>query len=172
MANHAVFVSSNIKATKCGHILNFVHTEDCDNGTIWAKGDLVTGELEIYKAKQAATTDKVYVAGSVPLIYDNSTKSKAAETNFYNENNTVMRMYELVPDDRFEVSVSLIKAASGEVAVGNEVIVDAAAAGKYEEKTKGTAADEVFVADIVAIKTYGIGAGADKRALLCVRKNG
>ena len=53
MANHAVFASSDIRATRAGHILNFVHTADCDNGTIWAQGDLVGQgvDRECYKCK-------------------------------------------------------------------------------------------------------------------------
>lgn len=53
MANHAVFASSDLRATRAGHILNLVHTADCDNGTIWAQGDLVGQgvDRETYKCK-------------------------------------------------------------------------------------------------------------------------
>ena len=61
MANvkHAVFVSSDIRATRAGHMLNLVHTEDCDNGTIWAKGEPSKDKnsREVYKAAAAKTTD-------------------------------------------------------------------------------------------------------------------
>ena len=175
MANvkHAVFVSSDIRATRAGHMLNLVHTEDCDNGTIWAKGEPSKDKnsREVYKATAANTTDKVYVIGSVPLLPRARNKVEAAETNFYNEAGSIMRAYALEPDDRFEVSVSLVKAADSEVKVGQFVIADAATAGKYEEKAtdEGTAA---FTAVIREIKTYGYGAGADKRMLIEVVRNG
>ena len=175
MANvkHAVFVSSDIRATRAGHMLNLVHTEDCDNGTIWAKGEPSKDKnsREVYKAAAAKTTDKVYVIGSVPLLPRARNKVEAAETNFYNEAGSIMRAYALEPDDRFEVSVSLVKAADSEVKVGQFVIADAATAGKYEEKAtdEGTAA---FIAVIREIKTYGYGAGADKRMLIEVVRNG
>lgn len=53
MAKHAVFASSDIRATKAGHILNFLTEQDCDYGTVWAKGDQVEGSVnrEIYKSK-------------------------------------------------------------------------------------------------------------------------
>ena len=95
MANHAVFVSSDLHATRGGHILNFVHTADCDNGTIWAQGDIVGQgvDRETYKCKQATAGDVVFVVGSVPLLPRARTKAEAAETNFYNEAGDIMRMY-------------------------------------------------------------------------------
>ena len=53
MAKHAVFVSIKLRSTRAGHILNFLTEQDCDNGTVWAKGDQVKGSVnrEIYKAK-------------------------------------------------------------------------------------------------------------------------
>lgn len=173
MAKHAVFASSDIRATKAGHILNFLTEQDCDNGTVWAKGDQVEGSVnrEIYKAKQATIGDKVYVAGSVPILPRARTKAENAETNFYNEKGSVMRMYALEPEDRFEVSTSLAKAVSSAVEVGHYIIIDAAAAGKYEEKAadEPTAAFEAIIRDI---KTYGYGEGADTRMLLEVVRNG
>lgn len=170
---HAVFVSSNLRSTKVGHILNFVHTKDCDNGTIWAKGDKPNKkyEGEIYNAKAATANDRVYVVGSVPSLPRARTKAEKAETNFYNEAGSVMRMYAPETDDSYEVSVSLVKAADTNVKEGQYVVADPAVAGKYEEKATddGTAA---FAAKILSVKTYGYGAGADKRMLIEVIRNG
>lgn len=173
MANHAVFVSSDLHATRGGHILNFVHTADCDNGTIWAQGDIVGQgvDRETYKCKQAAAGDVVFVVGSVPLRPRARTKAEAAETNFYNEAGDIMRMYALEPGDRYEVSTSLVKAVSTKVAVGNYVIADTATAGKYEEKAADTP-EAAFEARIREVKTYGYGAGADERMLIEVIRNG
>ena len=173
MAKHAVFASSKLRSTRAGHILNFLTEQNCDNGTVWAKGDQVEGSVnrEIYKAKQATIGDKVYVAGSTPILPRARTKAEKSETNFYNEKGSTMRMYIPEPDDMYEVSTSLAKAVSEKVEVGHYIIIDAAAAGKYEEK----AADEptaAFEASIRDIKTYGYGEGADTRMLLEVVRNG
>ena len=90
-------MSSDLHATRGGHILNFVHTANCDNGTIWAQGDIVGQgvDRETYKCKQAAAGDVVFVVGSVPLLPRARTKAEAAETNFYNEAGDIMRMYAL-----------------------------------------------------------------------------
>lgn len=173
MAKHAVFASSKLRSTRAGHILNFLTEQDCDNGTVWAKGDQVEGSVnrEIYKAKQATIGDKVYVAGSVPILPRARTKAENAETNFYNEKGSTMRMYIPEPDNMYEVSTSLAKAVSEKVEVGHYIIIDTAAAGKYEEKTadEPTAAFEAIIRDI---KTYGYGDGADTRMLLEVVRNG
>lgn len=173
MAKHAVFASSKLRSTRAGHILNFLTEQDCDNGTVWAKGDQVEGSVnrEIYKAKQATIGDKVYVAGSTPILPRARTKAENAETNFYNEKGSTMRMYIPEPDDMYEVSTSLAKAVSEKVEVGHYIIIDTAAAGKYEEKAadEPTAAFEAIIRDI---KTYGYGEGADTRMLLEVVRNG
>lgn len=173
MAKHAVFASSKLRSTRAGHILNFLTEQDCDNGTVWAKGDQVEGSVnrEIYKAKQATIGDKVYVAGSTPILPRARTKAENAETNFYNEKGSTMRMYIPEPDDMYEVSTSLAKAVSEKVEVGHYIIIDTAAAGKYEEKAadEPTAAFEAIIRDI---KTYGYGEAADTRMLLEVVRNG
>ena len=76
-----------------------------------------------------------------------------------------MRMDALEPDDMYEVSTSLAKAVSEKVEVGHYIIIDTAAAGKYEEKAadEPTAAFEAIIRDI---KTYGYGEGADTRMFL------
>ena len=173
MSNHAVFASSDIRATRAGHILNFVHTADCDNGTIWAQGDLVGQgvDRESYKCKAAAAGDKVFVIGSVPLLPRARTKSESAETNFYNEAGDVMRAYALEPGDRYEVSTSLVTPASGKVAVGNYITADTSNEGKYVEKAATTAA-AAFEAVVRQVKTYGYGAGSDERMIIEVVRNG
>lgn len=121
-SKHAVAGSSKIKATTCGHIFNILIEEDLDNGSIVAKGDYV--KPEVYKAKNStgfsgvvlekAANGNWYVevkeAGDallvlqVPVIYEEFTTAMQHESNFYNLAGDIVRSYELVKDDVFEVS--------------------------------------------------------------------
>lgn len=119
---HAVAGSSKLKATVAGHIFNIKIDEDLDNGTLVAKGDYVAPE--VYKAKDStgfagvildrAANGNWYVEVtepgdallllSVPLIYEEYTKSMQHESNFYNAAGDIVRAYELYEDDIFELS--------------------------------------------------------------------
>lgn len=119
---HAVAGSSRIKATICGHIFNIQATDDIDNGCIVGKGDYVAPE---YYKEIAATAfegkiidkaangnwyvevtkaENAYLVLSVPLIYEEYTRKMQEEANFYNAKGDLMRCYELVPGDVFELS--------------------------------------------------------------------
>lgn len=119
---HGVAGSSKIKATICGHIFNILIEEDLDNGSIVAKGDYV--KPEVYKAKDSTGFSGVIVDKAangnwyvevkepgdallllqVPVIYEEYTTAMMHESNFYNEAGDIVRCYELVKDDIFEVS--------------------------------------------------------------------
>lgn len=119
---HAVAGSSKLKATVAGHIFNIKIDEDLDNGTLVAKGDYVAPE--VYKAKDStgfagvildrAANGNWYVEVtepgdallllSVPLIYEEYTKSMQHESNFYNAAGDIVRAYELYENDIFELS--------------------------------------------------------------------
>lgn len=119
---HAVAGSSKLKATVSGHIYNIKATEDIDNGCIVGKGDYVASE---YYAEGTATTftgkiiekasngnfyvevetaSNAYLVLTSPVIYEQYTKRMQDESNFYNEAGDLMRCYELVPGDIFELS--------------------------------------------------------------------
>ena len=119
---HAVAGSSKLKATECGHIYNIQAADDIDNGCIVGKGDYVAPE---YYAEAAAgtftgkiiekaangnfyveveTAENAYLVLSVPLIYEQYTTRMQEESNFYNAAGDLMRCYELVTGDIFELS--------------------------------------------------------------------
>lgn len=121
-AKHAVAGSSKLKATTCGHIYNIQAAEDIDNGCIVGKGAYIAPE---YYAEAAAGTfsgtildraangnfyvevvsaENALLVLTTPLIYEQFTTRMQEESNFYNAKDDLMRCYELVPGDIFELS--------------------------------------------------------------------
>lgn len=119
---HAVAGSSKLKATICGHIYNIQAAADIDNGCIVGKGEYIAPE---YYAETAAGTfsgtiidkaangnfyveitsaENALLVLTVPLIYEQYTTRMQEESNFYNAKGDLMRCYELVPGDIFELS--------------------------------------------------------------------
>lgn len=142
---HAVAGSSKLAATNGGaHIYNIkVVDEELDNGTVIGKGDYVSPE--VYKQAAAPTTfegtvlDKAangnwYIEVTkpegallvlqVPVIYEEYTTAMKHESNFYNVKDDIVRSYELMKGDIFEVSAEAFTA--DEVTKGKTVKVDAA----------------------------------------------
>lgn len=121
-AVHAVAGSSKIKATVCGHIYNIKAAADIDNGCIVGKGDWQG--MEVYaEAAAGAFSGKIiekaangnwyvevvsatnaYLVLTVPMTYIETPQQFAHEKYFYNEKDDIMRCYELVPGDIFELS--------------------------------------------------------------------
>lgn len=56
MANYNVVETTNMWGSKC---LSFQATSDIENGMLVAKGDLVTGETDIYTASVPTTSDQM-----------------------------------------------------------------------------------------------------------------
>lgn len=121
-AVHAVAGSSKIKATVCGHIYNIKAAADIDNGCIVGKGDWQG--MEVYaEAAAGAFSGKIiekaangnwyvevisatnaYLVLTVPMTYIETPQQFAHEKYFYNAKDDIMRCYELVPGDIFELS--------------------------------------------------------------------
>lgn len=119
---HAVAGSSKLKATIAGHIINIQAAADIDNGCIVGKGEYIApeyyaeaaaGEFSGKIIEQAAngnwyveveSAENCYLVLTVPLIYENYTTRMNHESNFYNAKDDLMRCYELVKDDIFELS--------------------------------------------------------------------
>lgn len=142
---HAVCGSSNLKATKSGHIRNIrVSDAILDNGTIVTIGELEAGSIEVYKQGAASTEfrGKVisqasngnyyvrvtavngdYLVLQDPLIYEQYTSQMQHESNFFNAKGDVVRSYELHIDDVFELSK---EGFAGDFAVNDEIQVDSA----------------------------------------------
>lgn len=120
---HAVAGSSKLKATTTGHIYNIKATADIDNGCIVKKGDYIAPDYYAEAAASGSFAGKIIdkaangnwyievtacdgdcLVLTVPLIYENYTKSLEHESNFYNEKDSLMRCYELYVGDVFELS--------------------------------------------------------------------
>lgn len=121
---HAVAGSSKLKATQCGHIFNIVAAADIDNGCIVGKGawqgmekyaeaaaTTFTGTILGQAANgnwyvEVVTAANAYLVLSVPLNYVEIPRQYAGEEYFYNAQGDIMRCYELVPGDIFELSAA------------------------------------------------------------------
>lgn len=121
-SKHAVAGSSKLKATVAGHIYSVKIDEDLDNGSILAKDAWLAPEY--YSAKDSkgfagviveqAANGNWYVEVTepgdallvlqVPMIYEEYTTQCQHESNFYNEAGDIVRCYELVKGDIFELS--------------------------------------------------------------------
>lgn len=121
-SKHAVAGSSKLKATVAGHIYSVKIDEDLDNGSILAKDAWIAPEY--YSAKDStgfagviveqAANGNWYVEVTepgdallvlqVPMIYEEYTTQCQHESNFYNEAGDIVRCYELVKGDIFELS--------------------------------------------------------------------
>ena len=119
--DHGVAESSALLATNYGdHIMHLKAMDDIDNGSFVAVGDFVAGD--VWKAKKAATTDRVCLVLSVPLIYEEFSPRAQEEANFYNAEGDVMRCYVLDQYDRFALSKDAFKVPT-DAAVGKYISV-------------------------------------------------
>ena len=141
MANYGVVHTSNIS----GRCYSFVHTADIENGYLVSKGELATGEREIYNAGFATDAPAFLVANSA-WVYDDSTYAKKQENAYINVANKAFRVYELNKYDRFKVSAVAIDGS--DIAVGDSVGMSAT--GKITKDATST-----FVGKVIAIDTYG-----------------
>lgn len=119
---HAVAGSSKLKATICGHIYNIIAAADIDNGCIVGKGawqgmetyaeaaaTTFTGTIVDVAANgnyyvEVATAENAYLVLTVPTGYITTPSTAADDKYFYNAKGDIMRCYELVPGDIFELS--------------------------------------------------------------------
>lgn len=119
---HAVAGSSKLKATQCGHIYNIIAAANIDNGCIVGKGawqgmetyaeavaTTFTGTIIDQASNgnwyvEVATAANAYLVLTVPMTYIDTPSYLAGEEYFYNAKDDIMRCYELVPGDIFELS--------------------------------------------------------------------
>lgn len=120
---HAVAGQTNLLATEGGaHSRNIVAAADIDNGCIVGKGAWVS--MEKYEETTAGdfagtilgqaangnwyvevtSATNCWLVLTTPLIYEEYASKFQDEKNFYNAKDDIMRCYELMPYDVFELS--------------------------------------------------------------------
>ena len=151
MANYNVVETTKVS----GRCFDFVFDKDIENGTLVAKGDLVDGERNIYKAKIPAKGDEVFLVANPAWSYNNNTVVDQNEENYINKADKPFRVYGLVAHnhDKFGVEDYGIT-ATGDIAVGDYVTVDGASE-KIADVGVAAPADAGFVGKVVEIETYG-----------------
>lgn len=133
-----------------GMCFSFISTVNLDNGTLVSRGDLETGEREIYKA-EFDITKPAYLVLNPAWQYDDSTYSKKYDEAYYFiKACTPFRGYELPVGRRFEVSSNITEDVLKE---GDFVISDAN--GKIKKATSEKNAGNAFVGKVAAVTTHG-----------------
>lgn len=155
MVNYGVCNLAKIKNSN--HVYSFKSADALENGFIVFKGDLVSGEREIYTAVKPATakltTDSAFIIKAPEILYDESSYTKKQLGAFRTEANIPARGYELVKDDIINVSYDALTLLSTDAVVGNFLI---AANDSYKLTESATDAGTAkFVAKILEIKTIG-----------------
>ena len=143
-----VVETTNMYGSKC---LSFQATADVENGFLVAKGDLVTGEKEIYKAEIPTTSDEVYLVANPAWSYKDGSAIDQNEENFINKAGISFRGYQLKKDNKFKVYSTGITAEK-DLAVGQYITVDGTT---YKPKVVENKPESGFVGKIVDIEEMG-----------------
>ena len=77
-------------------------TKDLQNGAVVGKGDLVTGEREIYNAIDEVTDGK-YLVANPAFSYDDSRLVNQNEENYINKKGIAFRAYRLEKDMKYKI---------------------------------------------------------------------
>ena len=124
-------------------------TKDLQNGAIVGKGDLVTGEREIYNALDDATGGK-YLVANPAFSYDDSRLVNQNEENYINKKGIAFRAYRLEKDMKYKI-YNIDETFS----VGDYVKYNATA-GKYEKDSSNASGLKVVAVEEVGFP-YCIG---------------
>ena len=124
-------------------------TKDIQNGAIVGKGDLVTGEREIYNAIDDVTGGK-YLVANPAWSYDDSRLVNQNEENYINKKGIAFRAYRLEKDMKYK-----IYNVDETFSVGDYVKYNATA-GKYEKDSSNASGLKVVAVEEVGFP-YCIG---------------
>ena len=124
-------------------------TKDLQNGAVVGKGDLVTGEREIYNAIDDVTDGK-YLVANPAFSYDDSRLVNQNEENYINKKGIAFRAYRLEKDMKYKIS-NIDETFS----VGDYVKYNATA-GKYEKDSSNASGLKVVAVEEVGFP-YCIG---------------
>ena len=124
-------------------------TKDLQNGAVVGKGDLVTGEREIYNAIDDVTGGK-YLVANPAFSYDDSRLVNQNEENYINKKGIAFRAYRLEKDMKYK-----IYNVDETFSVGDYVKYNATA-GKYEKDSSNASGLKVVAVEEVGFP-YCIG---------------
>ena len=124
-------------------------TKDLQNGAVVGKGDLVTGEREIYNAIDEVTDGK-YLVANPAWNYDDSRLVNQNEENYINKKGIAFRAYRLEKDMKYKISN-----VDETFSVGDYVKYNATA-GKYEKDSSNASGLKVVAVEEVGFP-YCIG---------------
>ena len=124
-------------------------TKDLQNGAVVGKGDLVTGEREIYNAIDEVTDGK-YLVANPAWSYDDSRLVNQNEENYINKKGIAFRAYRLEKDMKYK-----IYNVDETFSVGDYVKYNATA-GKYEKDSSNASGLKVVAVEEVGFP-YCIG---------------
>ena len=124
-------------------------TKDLQNGAVVGKGDLVTGEREIYNALDDVTGGK-YLVANPAWSYDDSRLVNQNEENYINKKGIAFRAYRLEKDMKYKI-YNIDETFS----VGDYVKYNATA-GKYEKDSSNASGLKVIAVEEVGFP-YCIG---------------
>ena len=124
-------------------------TKDLQNGAVVGKGDLVTGEREIYNAIDEVTGGK-YLVANPAFSYDDSRIVNQNEENYINKKGIAFRAYRLEKDMKYK-----IYNVDETFSVGDYVKYNATA-GKYEKDSSNASGLKVVAVEEVGFP-YCIG---------------
>ena len=124
-------------------------TKDLQNGAVVGKGDLVTGEREIYNALDDVTGGK-YLVANPAWSYDDSRLVNQNEENYINKKGIAFRAYRLEKDMKYK-----IYNVDETFSVGDYVKYNATA-GKYEKDSSNASGLKVVAVEEVGFP-YCIG---------------
>lgn len=143
---HIIAESTALQATRdARHIFNVKASADIDNGRLVNLDDMKYVENEYWTMVTPVSTKRVGLILSVPIGPDETPKKATYESNFYNGENEIMRVYDLMAGDRFTVSANGIDGDDA-VEVGAYVVAD-----DYNLKAQAAepAASVAFVGEII-----------------------
>lgn len=124
-------------------------TKDLQNGAVVGKGDLVTGEREIYNALDDVAGGK-YLVANPAWSYDDSRLVNQNEENYINKKGIAFRAYRLEKDMKYKI-YNIDETFS----VGDYVKYNATA-GKYEKDSSNASGLKVVAVEEVGFP-YCIG---------------
>ena len=124
-------------------------TKDLQNGAVVGKGDLVTGEREIYNALDDVAGGK-YLVANPAWSYDDSRLVNQNEENYINKKGVAFRAYRLEKDMKYK-----IYNVDETFSVGDYVKYNATA-GKYEKDSSNASGLKVVAVEEVGFP-YCIG---------------